>query len=93
MPNMLKEHHRDRISFEKRLYNLWKEPLDILEMFLVISYEATMYNNLGGAWKTLGDSKKAIEYCEKSYKIFLDIYGDQHPHTRTVKEALDALES
>jgi tetratricopeptide (TPR) repeat protein len=51
------------------------------------------YNNLGSAWKTLGDSKKAIEYFEKSYKIFQDIYGDQHPHTKIVKETLDALKS
>lgn len=40
MPEMLKERHKYRKSFEKRLYNLWKEPLDLLEMFLVISHEA-----------------------------------------------------
>ncbi|MBU7047416.1 MAG: hypothetical protein HXS54_13365 [Theionarchaea archaeon] len=40
IPDMLKEHHRYKTSFEKRLYKLWKEPLNLLEMFLVISHEA-----------------------------------------------------
>ena len=40
MPDMLKDRHLYKTSFEKRLYNLWKEPLDLLEMFLVISHEA-----------------------------------------------------
>jgi len=39
-PKMLKDRHEFRRKFENRLYELWKEPFDLLEIFLVISHEA-----------------------------------------------------
>ena len=52
---------------------------------------ATYLNNIGGAWDALGDAKKAIEYYEQAYDIFRDTVGDEHPHTRVVKQWLDEL--
>jgi tetratricopeptide (TPR) repeat protein len=40
---------------------------------------ARSYNNLGGTWHTLGDSKKAIGYYEKAIKIDLAALGENHP--------------
>ncbi|MES0337561.1 MAG: tetratricopeptide repeat protein [Candidatus Magnetobacterium sp. LHC-1] len=37
------------------------------------------YNNVGVAWNSLGDLKKAIEYLEKALAIRLEVYGDKHP--------------
>lgn len=39
MPALLKENKETRNSFEERLYELWKEPLDMLEAFLHLSVE------------------------------------------------------
>jgi hypothetical protein len=39
MPALLKENKKMRRSFEKRQYELWKEPLDMLEAFLHLSIE------------------------------------------------------
>jgi translation initiation factor 2 alpha subunit (eIF-2alpha) len=39
MGALLKEREEARSSFEKRLYELWKEPLDMLEAFLHLSIE------------------------------------------------------
>lgn len=39
MPTLLKENRRTRTTFEKKLYDLWKEPLDMLEAFLHLSIE------------------------------------------------------
>ncbi|MBA7686091.1 hypothetical protein ES703_94530 [subsurface metagenome] len=41
---------------------------------------ATALNDLGLAWKTLGDSKKAIEYYEQALSIDKEIYGKRHPN-------------
>ncbi|MBA3012951.1 MAG: tetratricopeptide repeat protein [Desulfobacula sp.] len=40
---------------------------------------ATLLNNLGMAYKTLGETTKAIEYYEKALRIDLNVFGDQHP--------------
>jgi hypothetical protein len=39
-PKMLREHANERIGFEKRLLKAWKKPFNLLEMFIVIAYEA-----------------------------------------------------
>lgn len=39
MSRMVKEHYEYRKSFEKRLNELWKEPFDLLELLLIMSYE------------------------------------------------------
>jgi Family of unknown function (DUF5677) len=39
IPSMLKAHHKSLEGFEKRHYKLWSEGLDLLEAFLVSSYE------------------------------------------------------
>lgn len=39
-PKMLKKRRKDMIFFEQRLNKLWRKPFDLLEMFLVMSYEA-----------------------------------------------------
>jgi tetratricopeptide (TPR) repeat protein len=37
------------------------------------------YNNLGMAWRNLGEYKKAIDYCTKALEIDRAIHGEQHP--------------
>jgi hypothetical protein len=37
---MLKEHSNIRSGFEKRLLKAWNKPFNLLEMFIVIAYEA-----------------------------------------------------
>jgi tetratricopeptide (TPR) repeat protein len=41
---------------------------------------ARMLNNLGLAWKALGESQNAITYYEKAMAIDIKAYGDQHPN-------------
>ena len=48
-------------------------------------------SNIGSAWDALGDPKKAIEYFYQAYDIFRDTVGDEHPHTKLVKQWMDAL--
>jgi tetratricopeptide (TPR) repeat protein len=36
-------------------------------------------NNLGLAWYSLGDSKKAVDYYEQALDIDREVYGDRHP--------------
>ena len=50
---------------------------------------ATSLNNLGSAYKDLGDITKAITYYEESYAMFHMIYGAEHPSTQTVKNNLE----
>jgi len=38
-PRILKKHRRQRDGFCKRLNKKWKKPIDLLELFLLISYE------------------------------------------------------
>ncbi len=52
---------------------------------------AIRYNNLGLAWKTLGEAKKAIEFTEKALQIFTVVYGSDHPSTQTVQANLNDL--
>ncbi|MBV6343345.1 tetratricopeptide repeat protein [Candidatus Magnetobacterium casense] len=44
---------------------------------------ATSYNNIGEAWRALGDPKQAIAFYEKSLAIFLEVYGERHPSLAT----------
>jgi Family of unknown function (DUF5677) len=39
MPDMLQDHHDFLSHFEQRHYNLWKKGLDLLEAYLVLSFE------------------------------------------------------
>lgn len=52
---------------------------------------AAMLNNLGLAWHSLGDSKKAVEYTQQAYTIYQEIFGDQHPKTKLTKDNLEAI--
>jgi tetratricopeptide (TPR) repeat protein len=40
---------------------------------------APILNNIGSAWKDLGEAQKAITYFERSLAIGIKTYGDQHP--------------
>jgi tetratricopeptide (TPR) repeat protein len=52
---------------------------------------AASLNNLGGAWRALGEYDKAIKYYEEAYLIFNEFFGPEHPHTKRVKNNLDTL--
>jgi len=52
---------------------------------------ATMLNNIGSAWKALGDSQRAKECFQQAYSIFRKRYGDEHPSAKTAKEWLDSV--
>jgi tetratricopeptide (TPR) repeat protein len=41
---------------------------------------ANRLNNIGAAWDSLGDSKKAIEYYEQGLAIDKELYGGRHPN-------------
>ena len=56
-------------------------------------FVSTTYNNLGLAWRALGDATKAIEYYKKALEISKAIYGVNHPSTKTVQKNLDSLQS
>ena len=47
---------------------------------------ATCLNNLGVAWNTLGETKKAIDYFERALAIDEKTYGSDHPNV-----AIDVL--
>ncbi|NIM14835.1 MAG: tetratricopeptide repeat protein, partial [Candidatus Aminicenantes bacterium] len=36
-------------------------------------------NNLGEAWRVLGEPKKAINYYEQALTIDRNVYGEEHP--------------
>lgn len=40
VPSMLKAYRKEMKGFEKRLHNDWKKPLDLLEAFLILAFEA-----------------------------------------------------
>lgn len=50
-------------------------------------------NNLGLAWYDMGKPKKAIEYIQQSHNIFQEFFGDKRPHTKIVKESLNAIKN
>ena len=66
------------MSIRKPL-RLYQENRNIKKIAIEISDragEGTPYGNLGDAYQSLGDDKKAIEYFEKQLKIAIEI-GDQ----------------
>ena len=66
------------VSIRKPL-RLYQENRNIKKIAIEISDmagEGTPYGNLGDAYQSLGDDKKAIEYFEKQLKIAIEI-GDQ----------------
>lgn len=42
---------------------------------------AASLNNLGSAWRSLGDYPKAIRYIEQALEIRKEICGEAHPQT------------
>jgi len=52
---------------------------------------ATTLNNIGSAWKALGDSQRAKECFQQAYSIFRKRYGDEHPSAKTAKEWLGSV--
>ncbi|MGH8469090.1 MAG: tetratricopeptide repeat protein [Gammaproteobacteria bacterium] len=43
---------------------------------------ATGRNNLGGAWKDLGEYDKSIGYLEQAYNALRSSLGENHPWTK-----------
>ncbi|MCG6551667.1 MAG: tetratricopeptide repeat protein [Candidatus Magnetominusculus sp. LBB02] len=41
------------------------------------------YNNIGSAWDSMGEYKKALEFYDKSLEIKLKVYGEHHPTVAT----------
>jgi tetratricopeptide (TPR) repeat protein len=65
-----------------------KESVEYYEKALTIDGEvygekhpsvAIDLNNLGSAWDSVGDSKKAVEYFVKASQIFHEALGLDHP--------------
>ncbi|KJU82975.1 Tetratricopeptide TPR_1 repeat-containing protein [Candidatus Magnetobacterium bavaricum] len=46
-------------------------------------------NNLGSAWREAGYTDKGLDYFTRALAIFSDLYGPDHPGTKTVRENLD----
>ncbi|MBF0539415.1 MAG: tetratricopeptide repeat protein, partial [Nitrospirae bacterium] len=46
---------------------------------------------IGGAWKSLGEYRKAIGYIEKALAIFEIKLGKEHPDTKNVQKNLEAV--
>ena len=40
MPSILKSHRKEMKGFEKRLHKEWEKPLDLLETFVILAFEA-----------------------------------------------------
>ncbi len=58
-------------------------------LFLLVIGRARDRNNLGTAWQSLGEYKKAIDYYEQALETFKQAFGEQHPSTKTVQANLD----
>ena len=78
------------VGFVLRGLGLTEEALSLHKRSLVIYLAtrgpnhhdtATCYNNIGGAYYTKSDFKKAIEYNEKCLAIRLATLGPNHPDT------------
>jgi tetratricopeptide (TPR) repeat protein len=52
---------------------------------------ALSYNNVGSAYRDLGDHAKALEYYQMALSINEDVLGERHPDTLLVKSNIDAL--
>ena len=48
-------------------------------------------NNLGGAYQALGEIDRAIRYYEQALAVFERRLGNEHPHTKLVRENLAAM--
>ncbi len=45
---------------------------------------SVLLNNLGLAWRDLGDAKKAIGFYEQALQIVRAVFGDQHPNVARI---------
>ena len=52
---------------------------------------ATERNNLGGAYHALGAYRKAMGYYEQALAVFERRLGNEHPHTKLVRENMAAV--
>ena len=78
-PNMLRERRSDFDKFKKRLYKRWKKPIDMLEEYLVISYETgEQFNNELGSGKSNRTNPK--------YKVLTSL------HARACQVGFEVLE-
>ncbi len=76
----------------KELQLDYKEAKDYFERAALLDSKNTDYlNRFGLILDNLGDSKKAIEYLDKAYKIFSDVYGNDHPYTKAVKLSIEKI--
>ena len=54
---------------------------------------AVTLDNLGRAYKSLGDAKTARELVEKSFKIFSEHFGAEHSNTIWAKQWLESKQN
>ena len=49
------------------------------------------YNNIGLVYDNMGDYSKALEYYEKSLRISLTVFDEDHPNTKVVQENIEMV--
>ncbi len=78
-----------RFFREKNLLPIHTEALEIRRNVLGDGHPdmANSYNTCG-AYVSMGNYDKAIEYFEKAFRILKPLLGEYHPHTKIVLEKL-----
>lgn len=97
-PAELEENRRTRLQFEQRLYHRWKQPLDLLDLFVSIAIEAgsDFNSRLRDSGEVLGDavfeslSRLHARACQTSSAILVLLKSgyadDAHARWRSLHE-------
>jgi tetratricopeptide (TPR) repeat protein len=72
---------------------LFTQALDITKRFYGVCHvnTADMYGNVGRAWLSLGQTRVAREYIQRSRQILVTALGDEHPKSLMAEITLDTV--